>query len=192
MPERRNTVKSNQRTANRGRMMLLAGGTLGLMAGCAAPRSAMVVPEPLKPATGQVLSLSAHGIGVQIYECRGSGDDPTTFAWALKGPEAQLHYEAGKALGKHYAGPTWEANDGSTVVGEVTARDPGPDPTAIPWLLLRAKQTSGNGVFGAVNYIQRLHTAGGKEPSTGCSPPYAGTEVRVAYSADYYFYTAAP
>ena len=162
------------------------------MTGCAAPRSTVSVPEPLKTAAGQVLSLSAHGIGAQIYECQGGTGDPAVFAWTLKAPEAQLRYEAGKELGKHYAGPTWEANDGSKVVGEVGARAPGPDPSAIPWLLLRAKQTSGSGVFSDVQFIQRLHTAGGKAPSTGCGAQYSGTEVRVGYSADYYFYKAAP
>jgi hypothetical protein len=185
MPQR-----GNDGTSNRW-LSILACGMLGA-AGCAAPRSRVSVPEPIKATEGQVLSLSAHGIGVQIYECQASAAEPAVVAWMLKAPEAQLHYEAGKELGKHYAGPTWEANDGSKVVGEVVARDPGPDPAAIPWLLLRAKQTSGNGVFSAVQFIQRVHTVGGKAPPTGCSEQYAGTEVRVAYSADYYFYTAAP
>ncbi|CAN5925593.1 hypothetical protein BH11MYX4_BH11MYX4_06510 [soil metagenome] len=32
-------------------------------------------------------------------------------------PEATLFGHHGRVAGKHYAGPTWEANDGSTVVG---------------------------------------------------------------------------
>src|SRR5437016_7647191 len=31
-------------------------------------------------------------------------------------------YRSGRSLGKHYAGPTWESVDGSTVVGEAKAR----------------------------------------------------------------------
>ncbi|MEA3151097.1 MAG: hypothetical protein QOD56_2036 [Gammaproteobacteria bacterium] len=181
----------NQKRLN---SMLGLGALLGMTAGCMAPRTAVVTaaPESLKTPESQVLAIAAHAIGVQIYECQAGGADPTAFAWTLKAPEAQLHYEAGKELGKHYAGPTWEANDGSKVVGEVVAHDAGPDAAAIPWLLLRAKQTSGTGVFSAVESIQRLHTAGGKAPATGCSQTYAGTEVRVAYSADYYFYKAKP
>lgn len=50
-------------------------------------------------------------------------------------------------IGKHYAGPTWEGKDGSKVVGEVNARDNGPDPNAIPWPLLSAKSKSGTGAY---------------------------------------------
>jgi hypothetical protein len=168
-------------------------GLLVLNAGCVnlPTMSTKGVPPALKTPDGEVLSIAAHAAGVQIYECLAT-TGATAFAWTLKGPEAQLRYEAGRELGKHYAGPTWEANDGSKVVGDVVAHEAGPDPTAIPWLLLRAKTTSGTGVFTAVRSIQRLHTSGGKAPTTGCEKQYAGTEVRVAYSADYYFYTAKP
>jgi hypothetical protein len=152
----------------------------------------LAVPDALKVPAGQVLTIAARGLGVQIYQCQARPADPADFAWILKAPEAQLHYEAGKELGKHYAGPTWEALDGSKVIGEVVAHDDGADITAIPLLLLRAKQTAGSGVFANISSIQRLHTIGGKAPPTGCSQPYAGTEVRVAYSADYYFYSAQP
>ena len=36
--------------------------------------------------------------------------------------------------------------------------------------------------------IQRLNTKGGKAPVSGCDSSHAGLEVRVAYSADYFFY----
>lgn len=162
--------------------------------GCAHERTTAgaILPDALKVPDTQVLALAARGAGVQIYACEPSNSGGTAFAWTLKAPEASLHYEAGKDLGRHYAGPTWEANDGSKVVGEVVARAAGTDPTAIPWLLLRATQTEGTGVFGRVQSIQRLHTAGGLPPTTGCNRSYAGTEARVAYSADYYFYVAAP
>jgi hypothetical protein len=174
----------------------MLGGVLllALSCGCAHERTtaASVLPDALKVPDTQVLALAARGAGVQIYRCEAAGADDAAFAWTLKAPEATLHYEAGKDLGRHYAGPTWEANDGSKVVGEVVAHAAGTDPTAIPWLLLRAKQTEGTGVFGRVVSIQRLHTVGGRAPTTGCNKAYAGTEARVAYSADYYFYVAAP
>src|SRR6266704_1241294 len=87
----------------------------------------------------------------------------------LKVPEADLFDLSGKKIGKHYAGPTWESNDGSKVVGEVKARDDGPAPTAIPWLLLRAKSTSGNGAFSRTQAIQRLYTVGGQAPAESCN-----------------------
>ena len=53
----------------------------------------------------------------------------------------------------------------STVVGVVQARDAGPDPDAIPWLLLGVASTSGRGVLSATSSIQRIGTAGGKAPA---------------------------
>src|SRR5206468_420762 len=94
------------------------------------------------PAT-EVLSLETEATGVQIYECNAGKDVPTRFEWVFKAPEADLFDRAGNKIGKHYAGPTWESNDGSKVVGEVKAQNAGPDSGAIPWLLLNAKSTSG-------------------------------------------------
>ena len=172
---------------------LTAGLAVASLTGCAHRRVPLVkgAPQSLEVPEGQVLTLSARGTGVQIYECRSSpsNSNPTVFAWTLRAPEAQLRYAAGQSLGRHYAGPTWEANDGSKVVGEVVAHEDGADGTAIPLLLLRAKQTSGTGIFSNVRSIQRLHTVGGKAPPTGCDQTYAGIESRVAYTADYYFYS---
>ena len=150
------------------------------------------VPEALKVPANQVLSLETQAAGVQIYECKASKDDPTRFEWAFKAPEAELFDSTGKKIGRHYAGPTWESNDGSKVVGEVKAKDNGPDPNAIPWLLLSAKSTSGNGVLSQTQSIQRLQTAGGKAPVEGCTQAQVGKEARVTYKANYYFYIAKP
>jgi hypothetical protein len=76
------------------------------------------------------------------------------------------------------------------VIGELVAKANSADPNAIAWLLLRAKSTSGDGIFGGVRFIQRLHTGGGNAPSDGCNQASAGGEVRVSYSADYWFYSA--
>ncbi|HXY54634.1 MAG TPA: DUF3455 domain-containing protein [Nitrospirota bacterium] len=150
------------------------------------------VPETLKAPANQVLLLETQATGVQIYECKASKDDRTRFEWVFKAPEADLFDSAGKKIGRHYAGPTWESSDGSKVVGEVKARDNGPDPNAIPWLLLSAKSNSGNGVFSKTQSIQRLYTSGGKAPAEGCKQAQEGKEVRVPYKAKYYFYTAKP
>ena len=96
------------------------------------------------------------------------------------------------SIGKHYAGPTWESNDGSKVVGEVKAKDAGPNASAIPWLLLSAKSTTGDGVFSHTQSIQRLHTVGGKAPADGCNQTLLGKETRVPYKATYFFYVAKP
>src|SRR5258706_3599104 len=146
----------------------MAGASLAaILAGCAASSvgTVPVVPDNLKVPAGQTLSLVSHATGVQIYECSAGKTDPTNFAWAFKAPEANLFDVSGRKIGKHYAGPTWESDDGSKVAGEVKARDDGPDANAIPWLLLSAKSTSGAGAFGRTKSVQRLHPAGGEAPA---------------------------
>lgn len=173
----------------------MAGASLAaILAGCAASNVGTnpVVPDNLKVPAAQTLSLVSSATGVQIYECSAGKTDPAKFEWAFKAPEADLFDLSGRKTGKHYAGPTWESNDGSKVVGEVKARDDGPDANAIPWLLLSAKTTSGAGVFGQTKSIQRLHTAGGKAPAEGCDREQLGKQARVAYRATYYFYIAKP
>jgi uncharacterized protein DUF3455 len=99
---------------------------------------------------------------------------------------------SGRSVGRHYAGPTWESKDGSSVVGEVRASEPAPDPAAaIPWLLLAAKATAGSGLFSATSSIQRVQTLGGLAPSAACSASNTGQVARVPYTATYYFYRAA-
>src|SRR6266481_7425923 len=173
----------------------IAGASLAaILAGCAASSVATdpVVPDNLKVPAGQTLSLVSRATGVQIYECSVAKTDPAKFEWAFKAPEADLFDLSGRKIGKHYAGPTWESNDGSKVVGEVKSRDDGPNANAIPWLLLSAKSTSGKGVFSETQSIQRLYTVGGKAPATGCNRAQLGKEARVAYKATYYFYGLKP
>jgi Protein of unknown function (DUF3455) len=148
------------------------------------------IPEALRPPAGQVLALEARATGVQIYECKAAKDDPSQFSWTLKAPEANLKDPSGKPVGKHYAGPTWEASDGSKVMGEMVAKSDAPVAGAIPWLLLRAKSTSGSGIFSSIASIQRLKTSGGAAPAIGCDSSQSGKESRVPYSAVYRFYKA--
>jgi uncharacterized protein DUF3455 len=151
-----------------------------LLAGCASRRA---VPPPgsppsLKVPPNEVLSLEAFASGVQIYECRAR-------QWVFKAPEAELADRDGRKIGRHYAGPTWEAEDGSTVVGEVKARENARSADDIPWLLLGAKSASGSGRLGRTRSIQRMDTVGGKAPPESCRD---GEESRVPYKATYYFY----
>lgn len=160
--------------------------------GCAARHISMSpkVPDLLDVPKNQLLSFALRGVGVQIYACKAVKNDPARFDWEFIAPEAVLLDNQGNKVGKHYAGPTWEANDGSKVVGEVVAKDNGPDPAAIPWLLLRAKAHAGSGIFSQITSVQRLNTEGGKAPADGCTQEKAGTEVRIPYTANYYFYAA--
>jgi hypothetical protein len=163
-----------------------------ILTGCASHKAVPPsnVPPALQVSAAVVLTRELHGSGVQIYECRQSPQGASQFAWTLQGPAADLADGSGKDVGRHYEGPTWEANDGSKVVGEAVAHDPGPVPSAVPWLLLRATSTAGKGMFAKVQFIQRLNTVGGLPPRTECDSAHVGQRTRVAYSADYYFYSA--
>lgn len=148
------------------------------------------VPPALRPPTGQSAFLQVRAKGVQIYECTSKPETPDSFTWVFQAPEATLADRWGHAIGRHYAGPTWELKDGSRVVGEITARDPGPDPAAIPWLLLRAKSTSGTGALSRTQSILRIGTTGGMAPSAPCTSAQAHELARVPYTGLYYFYAA--
>lgn len=176
-------------------LLLLFIGLFGLswFGGARSPASIPqpAVPDNLKVPDGQLVLLKALGKGVQIYRCQANPDNPSKFEWAFEAPEADLLNNRGKRIGKHYAGPTWEASDGSKVVGEVLQRADAPSPKAVPWLLLKAKSNEGNGIFKNVTYIQRVNTEGGKAPAEGCDPQHSDAKVRVDYKANYYFYVAA-
>ena len=151
-----------------------------------------VVPNNLDVPANQELALEARASGVQIYLCA-AGSEARRFGWTLKAPEADLFDSAGQKIGKHYAGPTWEATDGSKVAGTVKARADAPSGNAIHWLLLGATSTAGTGVLTRVANIQRLNTAGGNAPpAQTCDETHVGTESRVPYTATYYFYSALP
>jgi hypothetical protein len=149
------------------------------------------VPDNLKVPDGQAVLLKALGKGVQIYECKARADDSSKSGWSFIAPEADLTNEHGEKIAKHYAGPTWQANDGSKVVGEVQQKADAPNPGAVPWLLLKAKSNEGTGTFAKVTYIQRVDTEGGVAPAAGCDQAHTNAEVRVDYKADYYFYVRA-
>lgn len=160
------------------------------LAGCASEPKAPEVPAQLKAPSDQVLFLETLASGVQIYECLPKQGQAGIYEWAFRAPEAALTSSSGRELGKHYAGPTWEALDGSRVLGEVKGRDPGPDATAIPWLLLGAKATFGKGVMTQTLSIQRIATKGGISPAAPCGAANANQFARVPYTATYYFYRA--
>jgi hypothetical protein len=126
---------------------------------------------------------------VQIYTCGKSaaGGAANSWAWTFKAPEAALSDTQHKALGKHYAGPTWEGNDGGKVVGAVRASAPSPAGNGIPWLLLDIKSREGSGVLTQAQAILRISTVGGLAPTAGCDEAHAGAESRVPYTATYLF-----
>jgi hypothetical protein len=161
--------------------VLLAAATAGLSLFAAAQE----VPQQLRPPAEEQLLVQVHAKGEQVYVCN---SDASHFAWTLKGPDAQLLDKNGKPFGKHFAGPTWEANDGSRVIGKAIANSPSPDANSIPWLLVTILSHEGNGVLSRVTTVQRVNTKGGKAPESGCEASHVSEEVRVPYSADYRFF----
>lgn len=167
---------------------VLRAGALTLMS-AGASAAGITVPASLQTAPAQALALEASATGVQIYTCSAAEADGGKPEWTLKAPEATLFAADGAKLGVHYAGPTWEANDGSKVVGKMKASAT-PSSDAIPWLLLDVTSAEGSGIFGKITAVQRLATDGGKAPADGCALASLGKEVRVPYKAVYRFYTA--
>jgi hypothetical protein len=143
------------------------------------------IPPTLQPPVDEKLILQLRGTGDQIYSCKSGGG---LFTWTLKAPDAQLLDIKGQPFGKHFAGPTWQSNDGSRVTGKLAASVDSPDVDSIPWLLLKVVTRTGNGTLSRATTIQRLHTQGGKAPSDGCDSDHVNLEKRVPYSADYLFY----
>jgi hypothetical protein len=172
--------------------------TLALALGSPAPPAACPglgalkppsVPSALQPPPDATLLARYRAQGSQIYTCKATAGAATAFAWSLKGPDATLLDEGCKPVGTHFAGPTWKMNaDASAVVGMKLAEAPAPAAGAIPWLLLKARSSTGLGIMSSVVAVQRVDTAGGVPPADQCSAATAGTERRVPYSATYYFY----
>ncbi|HXW74078.1 MAG TPA: DUF3455 domain-containing protein [Steroidobacteraceae bacterium] len=148
------------------------------------------VPESLRAAPGEHLVLVAHASGSQIYQCaRGADGQPQ---WTLKAPDAELRDDQGHVIGHHSAGPSWKYSDGSEVTGKAAARVDSPDAGSIPWLRVAVVSHSGNGLLAHVTTIQRLHTHGGQPPPAAqCDAAKPTADVKVPYSADYYFYAPA-
>ena len=146
------------------------------------------VPAAIDPPASVTLAAGLAANGVQIYVCAAPkpGEAP---AWTLEGPHATLS-QGKDVVAIHFAGPTWQALDGSAVKGAKLASADAPVATAVPWLLLSATP-SGSGTFGQVSHVQRLDTAGGKAPSGGCDASHLGAKVLVPYTSSYFFYRPA-
>lgn len=144
------------------------------------------VPSKIAPGAGHKVYLVGHATGVQIYRCNPTAD---RHAWGLLAPRADLVDDKGKVIVTHFGGPSWQARDGSTIVG---ARVDGvPAEGTIPWLLLSAKPAPGapEGRLTGTTYIQRVNTTGGVAPAAAtCTAATAGAIEEIPYTADYFFW----
>ena len=84
-----------------------------------ASATAQDMPAKLVPLLKGPLVGKYAAKGVQIYICNVKGG---ASEWDFKAPEADLIDAQGFA--KNYAGPTWEAFDGSKIVGKILASEP--------------------------------------------------------------------
>jgi Protein of unknown function (DUF3455)/Secreted repeat of unknown function len=131
---------------------------------------APAVPSAIQVAAGNEVFLVGHAVGVQIYSCNG-------VAWSFVAPRANVYADNGKLIITHFAGPTWQAKDGSKAVGRAEASVT--DATAIPWLRLAAASTAAGpdgGQLVPTTYVQRIASTGGlAPPAAECNAMTAGT-----------------
>jgi hypothetical protein len=157
------------------------------------------VPTIIQVPAGNQLFRVAHAVGTQDYVCLSTG-----WASPAYGPQATLFNEENEQILTHFLSPnpaesntprsTWQDSRDTSTVWASPIKDASytPDPTAIPWLLLKvvgvAQGPTGGDRMISTTYIQRLNTTGGLIPTRTCT---AGDKALVPYTADYYFYKAA-
>ena len=159
--------------------LLFGGGLTALAAGSGTDNRAPEVPDDIAVTGNYRVHFHGFAVGVQIYTWDG-------FSWGRAVPEATLFDAEGNVVAIHFAGPTWESNSGSKVVGAVVQPTITVNTNAIPWVKLKAVSTEGPGIFAGTTFIQRVNTSGGKAPSADGT--FVGQVARVPYTADYFFY----
>src|SRR5213592_4077395 len=125
---------------------LLGSGLAASVAQAGNDNRAPEVPGDIAVQAGNKVHFHGFGVGVQIYTWDGS-------AWTGPVPEATLYDADGNVVATHFAGPTWQSNSGSKVVGAVVPPRVTVDPDAIPWLLLAAVTPEGPGIFADTSFI---------------------------------------
>jgi Protein of unknown function (DUF3455) len=168
--------------------LVTLAAVLPLAAAAQAQAQAPASPNSLLPPPGNHPYLVGHGSGVQIYRCSTTTNG---FAWTFVAPRADLTDNQGQVIIKHFGGPSWQANDGSKVVGSVVSSLT-VSPTAVPWVLLSATTTpapDGGGLLADTTFVQRLFTVGGVAPAAStCTAANVGATAEVPYTAEYVFW----
>jgi len=155
--------------------VMLSGATFVAMGANAAPTPAVF------DMGGRTALLSVQAVGVQIYDCR--ADEAGHMTWKFREPLAILTTN-GQTVGRHFAGPSWQLNDGSVMVGKVVAQKPGATVKDISLLQLDVAGREGTGLLSRVTSVERLETHGGAFAGE-CQQ--AGTLHVEPYSAQYVF-----
>ena len=162
----------------------------------AVPSSTIQVPA------GTKAFLEGAAVGTQDYICLPAGSG---FAWTFFGPQATLFNAHDEQIITHFLSPnpfenggarvTWQDSDDTSKVWGMAIASVSVEPGAIAWLLVQVvgaeNGPTGGDRLSETTYIQRLNTAGGVAPSTGCTQSTdVGSTALVPYSADYFFYKA--
>ena len=178
--------------------------------------SSTAAAQPAAPANlavprGHELFLLGRAVGTQNYACLPTS---TGIRWVFIAPQATLfvpvfdelqqqvttHFLSPNPAEDGVARPTWQQSfDSSQVWGRAIASSTDAAyvaPNSIPWLLLEAVGTAvgptGGSLLSRTTYIQRLNTAGGVAPATGCSQSTeVGALTLVPYTTDYFFYRSS-
>jgi hypothetical protein len=164
------------------------------------------IPSNIQAPAGKAF-LEGQAVGTQNYICLPVG---ASFVWTLFGPQATLFNDRTQQIITHFLSPnpdeggmaraTWQhSRDTSSIwaMAIATTSDPAfVAPGAIPWLLLQVVGAevgpTGGDRLSETTFIQRLNTAGGVAPATGCAQAIdVGRRALVPYTADYFFYKAA-
>jgi Protein of unknown function (DUF3455) len=146
--------------------------------------SAFADDKPLPAAiaaSGETAVLTVHAVGMQYYDCKPGADGK--LVWTFNAPQATLTVD-NKVVGYHKAGPTWELDDGSSIVGKAIGNAPGKNADDIPWLKLEVTAHNGSGKLSDVTTVQRINTVGGVLKDS-CDRQNAGRGM--PYAADYVF-----
>jgi hypothetical protein len=154
---------------------------LALFVGYASAQAAPLTAPPAFDVADHATILTLHAEGAQIYQCQ--RDAGGTLSWTFREPIATLIGD-GKTIGRHYAGPNWELDDGGGVKGKLAASAPGAGPGDISLLKLTVAEHRGAGALAAANLVLRLNTRGGAFKGACAAPGEFHAE---PYSADYVF-----
>jgi uncharacterized protein DUF3455 len=143
------------------------------------------VPPRLEATVAEEPAFVLSATGAQVFECRALANGG--YGWVFTNPDATLS-DGTTTVATHTEPNLWEASSDRSSVSAVVRSAAASGPDNLPWTLMSARSDSGSGLFAGVTSVQRLHTVGGVAPRDGCGEYSVGTETRVNFAADYYFY----
>jgi hypothetical protein len=144
----------------------------------------------VRPPEGAPLLFEATAKGTVRYECTGQEGA----VWQAGPVEETLFDKQGRPIAEMRSGAgcaycmRWQATDGSAVVAQSIAREPGKRTGNVDAQLWAVRNHEGSGLFGSVETLRRTQGEGGEPVPHDCAR--IGTYMRLSYSAHYQFYGA--